>query len=111
MKDAASIYICIDIVFRAASYLSVKWRDPNYARHTAVLYIINGYWFIAGSIEPGFSIVKQPWSRVVSEGSSFKLTCRAELKEVCESALSYQWFHNDTAIRGASACIFKKQVS
>ena len=66
--------------------------------------------YYIGCIEPGFVIIKQPWSQVVNIGSSFQLQCRAMLKNENGGTLSYQWFHNNTIINGASACIYKRQV-
>ena len=66
---------------------------------------------VAGCIEPTFQITKQPRSRVVDEGSSFTLQCRAEFKAGITGTLEYQWYHNETAIRGANSAIHARLVS
>lgn len=63
---------------------------------------------IAGSIEPLFHITRQPRSRVVAKGSAFKLRCRAEFKTAVESSLSFQWFHNNAAVKEATSFEYKK---
>jgi hypothetical protein len=66
---------------------------------------------VQGSTEPLFHITRQPRSQVVAEGSAFKLRCRAEFKPGIECSLCYQWFHNNTAIRGATSFEYGRSMA